>query len=325
MTQLPFTCPIISPIFHSTVLPPPALYFWTSKSSRYHANMSNIDQQDPNPQEPQPRARPVGGSELSWCKAVPIGTGITVLALLLSKRPDIQLLQNALQNLQSSHPILRSRLHLDASTRAFSFTTPISPHIHIQSLDLSSTVDSIANSDNPSVDSFHLVLEQELNKNSWHSAADSDVVGSSGADSDLVFASSYALSEKKWAVVLRVHTSVCDRASAEALLRELLVLVGSGTQRENKNQGEVSLGIENFIPDGKGNKPFWARGVDLLGYSLNSFRLSNLDFLDAASPRCSQVVRLQMNPVDTSRLISVSANLNGKTFFNLNRFDDFVI
>lgn len=78
-----------------------------------------------------------------------------------------------------------------------------------------------------------------------------------------------------------------------------------GTEKELKENDEVSLGIEDLIPNGKANKPFWARGVDMLGYSLNSFRLANLEFRDTDSPRYSQVVRLQMNPQDTEKLLSV--------------------
>lgn len=81
---------------------------------------------------------------------------------------------------------------------------------------------------------------------------------------------------------------------------------GEGAEREIGDNVEVNLGIEQMIPAGKANKPFWARGIDMLGYSLNSFRLANLDFIDVDSPRCSQLVRLQMTPLDTQKLLAVS-------------------
>ncbi|KAF2289717.1 hypothetical protein GH714_038185 [Hevea brasiliensis] len=43
--------------------------------------------------------------------------------------------------------------------------------------------------------------------------------------------------------------------------------------------------------------------MDVLGYSLNSLRLANLNFVDAESTRCSQLVRLKMNPDETHRLL----------------------
>lgn len=123
-------------------------------------------------------------------------------------------------------------------------------------------------------------------------------------------------------MVFRLHTSACDRAAAVALLKELLELVGGGRSKveeiakgNDEQEVELSLGIEDLIPSGKANKPFWARGVDMLGYSLNSFRLANLNFVDANSARRSQVVRLQMNPDETDGLVAVSDELLSSAFY----------
>lgn len=72
------------------------------------------------------------------------------------------------------------------------------------------------------------------------------------------------------------------------------------------NKGEVNLGIEDLIPCGKGKKAMWVRGMDMLSYSVNSLRLTNLKFNDTKSTRVSQVVRLQMNEDDTQRVLNVS-------------------
>ncbi|KAI3447450.1 hypothetical protein Pfo_004115 [Paulownia fortunei] len=255
--------------------------------------------------EAEPKTRPVGATELSWCKAVPGGTGITVLALLLSKPVDIPFLQNALRKLQISHPILNSKLHFDPASNSFSYFTPPAPHIQIKPFDLSSTSQILQTNfpdENNSISPLHLILEHELNKNSWQNPDPS-------SDTDLFFASLYTLENNKWAVALRLHTSACDRTSAVALLRELLGMMEEGegvvgVEGELGKEMEVSLGIEEYIPCGQGNKPFWARGVDMLGYSLNSFRLANLSFKDTVSPRMSRVVRLQMNAEDTGRILS---------------------
>lgn len=86
-----------------------------------------------------------------------------------------------------------------------------------------------------------------------------------------------------------------------ALLKELLGLI---TGREMEGRYGMSLPVEVLVPKGKGDKPFWLRGVDLVGYSLNSLRLSNLGFEDVCSSRCSQVVRLQLNRDETHRLLA---------------------
>lgn len=259
-------------------------------------------------------SRRAGGTENSWCKAVPGGTGTTVLALLLSKPPDIHLFRTSLYKLQSANPILNSKLHYDRTTNSFSYLAFSSPLLEIQSVDLSSTseilqslTDSI--SSRASISNFHLILEHEMNRNTW---IDSDP-SSSDADWDLFFATVYSLPENQRVVALRLHTSVCDRTTAVSLLRELLELMTmdkEGTKKEIENRMEVNLGIEDYIPCGKANKAFWARGVDMLGYSLNSFRLSNLNFMNTVSPRSSRVVRLQMNAEDTAKILAVSSTLS---------------
>ncbi|KDP37316.1 hypothetical protein JCGZ_06770 [Jatropha curcas] len=249
----------------------------------------------------EPRARLVGGTEYSWCKAVPGGTGIAVVALLLSETPNLHLLQNAFHHLQISHPILRSKLHFDTSTATFSFVTPPSSHIQIQFFDLSSTATIISNnSDNTlTVTPYHILLEHEINKNSWSTS-------NPETDLELLFASVYTLSESEWVLVLRLHTAACDRASAVYLLRELVKLASDCNNNNNQElneNNEIGSKIEDLIPNGKANKPFWLRGMDVVGYSLNSFRLANLSFVDCESPRISQVVRLQMNSDETQKLL----------------------
>ncbi|KAK6152291.1 hypothetical protein DH2020_014926 [Rehmannia glutinosa] len=258
-----------------------------------------------SPNSAEPKTRPVGATELSWCKAVPGGTGITVLALLLSKPPNTQFLQNALRKLQFSHPILNSKLHFDPASSSFSYCTPPSPYIQIQPFDLQSTSQILQTNfpdEYSSISPLHLLLEHEMNSNSWQNPDPS-------SDTDLFFASLYTLENGKYVVALRLHTSVCDRTSAVGLLKELLGMMEEEegveiVEMDLEKANKVNVAIEEYIPCGKGNKPFWARGVDMLGYSLNSFRLSNLSFEDTVSPRMSRVVRLQMNEEDTGRILS---------------------
>jgi hypothetical protein len=264
-----------------------------------------------NPRTVEPKGRPVGGTEYGWYRAVPGGTGIGVLALLLSKAPDISRLQNAIHKLQNFHPILKSRL-IRAHSNTVSFITSPAPFVQIKSVTLSSTSTILECAHSPenhsNISPFHLVLEHELNQNSWYSNT---------VTADMFFATIYALPNTKWVVVLRLHVSACDRTTAVSLLRELPALMGEGegegegeggeTQKEMGNQGEVmSLGIEDLIPRGKAKKPLWARGVDMLSYSVSSLSLTNLKVQDPRSPRSSQVVRLQMNQSETHRILAVS-------------------
>ncbi|KAK7268015.1 hypothetical protein RIF29_20697 [Crotalaria pallida] len=259
---------------------------------------------NPNPQTmPDSTTRPVGGTEFSWCKAVPGGTGITVLGLLLSKPPPISILQNTLHNIQNSHPILRSKIHLDSATNTFHFVTPPNPSIQIQPFDPQSTLRILQsesnghdhnNNNHHHADTFQILLEHEMNRNTWRDL--------SGDGSDVIYASAYEISDERFAVFLRLHTAACDRAAAVALLREILVRVGGGEGKTE--EGMMNMAIEDVIPVEKRNKAFWARGLDMLGYSLNAFRLGNLGFVDADSPRRSRVVRLQFNADETHSLVT---------------------
>ncbi|XP_057423026.1 uncharacterized protein LOC130716971 [Lotus japonicus] len=253
---------------------------------------------DPPPPPPETTVtRPVGGTEFSWCKAIPSGTGITVLSLLLSKPPQIPLLQNALHKLQNSHPILRSKIHLDTSTNTFHFVTPSTPRVQIQPFDHQSTAE-ILRRKSDGHDPFHALLEHEMNDDTWRDP--------SAGDTDVMYATSYAISSNRFAVFLRLHTSACDRAAAVAVLKELLRLVGGGGDGggEMREEEGVNLPIEDLIPEGKRNKPFWARGIDMLGYSLNALRFANLSFVDADSARCSRMVRMQLNAEETKSLLA---------------------
>ncbi|KAJ6303823.1 hypothetical protein OIU77_017660 [Salix suchowensis] len=124
----------------------------------------------------------------------------------------------------------------------------------------------------------------------------------------MFFATIYALPNAKWVLVLRLHASACDRTTAVSLLRELVALVSEEVRgaapKEIADEGEVCLSIEDLAPNKKVKKGLWERGIGMLGYSVNSLRLTNLRFKDSRSPRSSQVVRLQMNQQDTEKIIA---------------------
>ncbi|KAM7531567.1 hypothetical protein LguiB_034977 [Lonicera macranthoides] len=240
--------------------------------------------------------RPVGGTEHSWCRAVSSGTGNTVLALQLSKEHDISLFQNALHKLQNAHPILNSKLHKNTATNTFYFTTPRNPTLQLHPPLI------LSHPQHPSLSPLQAVLERELNTDAW-----SDSGSLSSVRTDLFFASVYALPGSEWVVVLRLHTAACDRTTALSLLNELMELMigeGAGTAKGIEEKGEVSLGIEDLIPSGKSKKSLWAHGLDTLGYSLNSLKLTNLKFKDVKRPRCSEVVRLKLTKQDTHTIMA---------------------
>uniref|UniRef100_A0A2N9IEK5 Uncharacterized protein n=1 Tax=Fagus sylvatica TaxID=28930 RepID=A0A2N9IEK5_FAGSY len=221
----------------------------------------------------KPNGRPVGGIEYSWCRYVTGGTGIAVLALLVSKALDIPCLQNAIYKLQNTHPILKSKLHSNTTTKTYSFIISPTPFVQIKSFNVPSTlsiIESLSSPNNHSISSFHLILEHELNQNTWSSSEDNNRASCNGiTTNDMFFATIYALPDTKWVLVFRLHVSGCDRTTTASLMRELLMLLGEedggGLVNEmGKNKGEIGLKIEDLIPNKKAKKNVWARGVAML-------------------------------------------------------------
>ncbi|RWR83568.1 Condensation domain-containing protein [Cinnamomum micranthum f. kanehirae] len=255
-----------------------------------------------------PNGRAVGGTEYSLCRAVPGGSGITVVALLLSHPPNLPSLQNTLHKLQKSHPILRSKLQ-NPTPPSPSFSISTSPSLQIQTFDLPTTTNllkTLSPQDPPlQIPPFHLLLEHQLNQNPWSQQPQNPT-----SQFDVFYATLYSLSESRWVVALRLHGSVCDRTSAVVLAREVVWLMREGeggAKWEIEDEGcggEVGLAIEELVPKGKGDKPFWARGADLVGYPLNYIRTANLGFEDICTDRRTEVVRFQLDRDETDHLLS---------------------
>lgn len=236
-------------------------------------------------------ARPVGGTEYSWCRAVPGGTGTTLLALRLSPRTGAATAaETAVRSLQTAHPVLRAHLRA-ASTSSPTLAFPAS-----------SAPPQLALAPQPSALDFEPLLERELNRNPW--AAAEPAPGSDGAP--VLFAVLYDLPAPAGgaALFVRIHTAACDRAASAALLRELLALLGdAGVCAGDPEAAAVEAGLEGRIPKKDAWKPFWARGVDMVGYSINGLRTSTLPFVETGTARSTQMVRLAFGRDDTARLL----------------------
>ncbi|KAI3502210.1 hypothetical protein L1887_30242 [Cichorium endivia] len=250
------------------------------------------------------QTRLLGGTEQNWCKAVAGGTGITALALQISKEPNISVFKKALQKLQTNHPNLNYMLHKNNSTSSASFIiNPSIPQPRLNVMDLTKTSELLRGlmsyDSNMSLSPLHLILEHELNINEW-SDISSRLLCTGGLH--MWFANAYTLADHKWVLVLRFHAGICDRTTAVSFLKELKEAMGEKEGGEYKDEG--NMGIEELIPVGKTKKTLWAHGKDMVAYSVNSLRLTNLKFKDVKSPRRSEVVRLKMNAQETHMLLA---------------------
>ncbi|KAH7685573.1 Alcohol acetyltransferase/N-acetyltransferase protein [Dioscorea alata] len=242
--------------------------------------------------------RPVAGTEHSWCSVVPGGTGITVLLLRLSRPIPCSLLATAITDLLNSHPLLRARLTRTNPNEPFFFSIPPLCDPIIETLSLSPDLP------------FLSALDLELNRNPWTDTPEPNQI-------PVFFATIFENQPDPGPslIVLRFHTSVCDRTAAVAILKELMALLGGGGEGQSRNgENGVNLGIEDLIPKKDSWKPFWARGKDLIGYSLNGLRTYCLGFQDTGSARSSEVVRLVVDQDETNRILSACKERGIKLF-----------
>ncbi|XP_047964626.1 uncharacterized protein LOC125209071 [Salvia hispanica] len=246
-------------------------------------------------------ARSLGNTEQNWCRAVASGTGITVLALQMAIPPPqiAASLTGILEKLQTRHPLLAAKLHYNRATKSFSFLqapAPAAPHaVALHDAPTTAKILAAAAANSP----LHAILEHELNTNSWSHPGSFPCSGA-----EILHVAVYAATGTGSVVALRFHTSVCDRATAVSVLRELMEMVGgAGPNAGIGNEGEGKMGIESLIPVGTAKKTLWAHGLDTLGYSVNSLRLTNLTFQNTKMPRRSEVVRLQIATKHTALIL----------------------
>ncbi|KAF8775241.1 hypothetical protein HU200_004644 [Digitaria exilis] len=236
------------------------------------------------------RTRAPGGTEYSWCRAVPGGTGTTLIALRLSRGAAAEVAapaQAALSSLQSSHPALRARLRTTPSGPTLAFPSSTPPPLPLEPLP---APESAAD--------FDALLEHELNNNPW---ADPE----SSGDAPVFFASLYELPPATGgaALFVRIHTVACDRSAASALARELVALLGGGEEERAPEDAAAEAALEERIPQRDTWKPFWARGLDMVGYSINGLRTSTLPFVETGTVRSTQLLRLGFGHDETTRLL----------------------
>ncbi|MCO5614361.1 hypothetical protein L7F22_068640 [Adiantum nelumboides] len=281
-----------------------------------------------------PHSRMVGGTEYSWCKAVSGGTGTTVLAAMFqSDTVSASLLQDALDLLQVAHPRLRSRLLWIHGRPALSVSsTPVATlqvlqarEVISQELGMLDTANSDGKIDDNNDDegAWLKLVERELNINTqWkeqsHSLEPQPMMAltlyigiQSAGECDS--GSSHSL------LVLRLHTAICDRASAATILTELMHILSKLRSNDtpvlkddmrtigekHEEDSAMSLvAIEDAIPKGHAHKPFWAHGIDILGYSLGSRRHSMLPFENVEqSERHSEIICKKLGTEDTQKLL----------------------
>eukprot|EP00250_Pteridium_aquilinum_P006031 c16023_g1_i1 orf=95-1009(-) len=288
-----------------------------------------------------PHSRMVGGTEFSWCKAVSGGTGTTILALLFqAEAAPPSLLHAALLHLQATHPRLRSRLAWLRGRPALSVSPIPVAHLEVLPAHKQQQADHVeldmpdedGDADAQQQEGWLRLVEMELNKNSewkeqYHCLEPQPMLAlrlyvgllppsPSAQDGECENISSHSL------LVLRLHTAICDRSSAATILTDLLQAIArlrsesptameaSACAGDEHDEQQINLrfpAIEDIIPKGQADKPFWAHGLDIVGYSLGSKRHAMIPFLCVEqTKRSSKIICQNLSAIDTQKLLQVA-------------------
>lgn len=124
----------------------------------------------------------------------------------------------------------------------------------------------------------------------------------------------YLLDSGRSLVMIRAHTAICDRVSAGIIVGDLLAslefeVCGKPIDglREGRERNHCNLlCVEDFIPKKSLHKPFWARGIDLVGYGLGSRRHACLHFKNTEFPRKTSLIRSGLSRKDTDCLLEAA-------------------
>lgn len=116
------------------------------------------------------------------------------------------------------------------------------------------------------------------------------------------------------------HGRVRPRGVGLAGEELLAQLAGDGAAAAAASEPEdaaVRASLEERIPQRDSWKPFWARGLDMVGYSINGLRTSTLPFEVTGTERSTQMLRLGFDRDETTRLLDVSLSFSLTFYFQI--------
>ncbi|KAJ7548926.1 hypothetical protein O6H91_07G033300 [Diphasiastrum complanatum] len=257
-------------------------------------------------------SRVMGTSEANWCRAVDGGTGVTVTGLLYAKPLEVGLAEAAIISLLAEQPLLRATVE-DRDGKPW-FIINDSPSISLEEIDRSSEAEGeepLEEEDGESRKERWLkIVEEEMNK-PFPKVKPFPVFQ----------ALLYRLPQKTSLLILRTHSGACDLASAAPISSHIVQFLGEFAEAEKSGQSvdqflkskeDASLAsvvrlnlpsMESAVPPEMSKKPFWAHGVDMIGYGLVSRRHAYLPFDVTKAPWHSCVIRSRLTREATEQLI----------------------
>lgn len=270
--------------------------------------------------------RVLGGTEDNWTKSTAGGTGIVAFGALFSRVIDMHHVSTVVKELLDCYPILRAQLIENAKSKTC-----------FQALESCSATDYVQEKPWPSVEdvdhagviifpedhhdkhgslALHKLVTEELNVT---------FVNSEGKPLPplrlfhvLVYPNR---SRHQTAIVLKLHSAALDRQSgcvvAQEFLSKLTLVVEGRLHHSPGKKGEEALPapVEDLTPKGKASKGLLQKGVDAVGYAVNSKKFALLPFQPSFSGSGkttfrSEVVSVSLGKQGTSSLFAACEKEN---------------
>lgn len=233
--------------------------------------------------------RALGGTEENWTKSTAGGTGIVVFGALFSRGIDIHHVSTVVKELLDSHPILRAQIVENAKNKTcFQASESCSASDYVQEKPWPSVEDVHHagvmifpgdHHDKHGSLALHKLVNEELNVTFVNSE------GKALPPLRLFHVLVYPnRSGHQTVIILKLHSAALDRQSgclvAQEFLSKLNLAVEGRLHHSLGKKGDEALPVpvEDLTPKGKASKGLLQKGVDAVGYAVNSKKFSLLPF-----------------------------------------------
>lgn len=269
------------------------------------------------------KCRPLGTTEANWCRALDGGTGTCITGILLAKSIGVAPIQASLSLTLAAQPLLRAQIVDKQGQLCFDISDNVLLDIEIINQEALQPVENI---DRSAQEPWLQIVEDEMN-----------TTFPQQKPFRVIEARLYRFPNTDSLIIVKLHPAAADHVSAVGVssqflkhLQDFVIAEENGEdlqelidrrlsvelEKRLEMDEEVPACVEDAIPPGKARKPFWAHGLDVLGYGLSAFRHAILPLENVVdNNRKSRIIITDFGESATSKMLqmceSESSDLNG--------------
>jgi hypothetical protein len=280
--------------------------------------------------------RELGTTESNWCAAVDSGTGITLSCILFGHRLSLSRVEGAVRELLATNPRLRSNITRRNRTLWFE-TRDEEVSVNISEIDWNEAHGAGIGEEDGEEDEETEEATTAVVEEVWHRIleAEMNIPFPSVFPFPVFETKLYHLTAGTSFLVFRLHAAAADMSCTSTVARSfvdslhrldqlekagqksIIKAAYQGSREEGEEEEELQQlpSMEAAIPPGQAKKPFWAHGVDVVGYGLSSRRHAYLPFRNFKAPRMSRFIPATLTIEATDQLLKVISFLTSKMMF----------